>query len=316
MLLSRIACREFLRCPRTKLPLSADGPDRLVTTADDVDLRFRYALVGDLPVLVDFDASVLGEEETMARSVQSPLGRPRLGHVGRLAKRLASPPNRLSSPNVSRLIHLLNEESAFPRVLIVGGATVGNGMEALYDDPRIGVCGFDIYATPVVQFVADAHSIPVADSSFDGVVIQAVLEHVVDPSAVIAEIHRVLRPGGFVYAETPFLQPVHEGAYDFTRFTESGHRYLFRRFERIDSGPLNASGTQLQLSIDYFFRGVLRSRRAGKIAKLAVFWLPYLDRLITTSYAVDAASGVYFLGRQREEAMSPADVVAHYMGSD
>ena len=41
---------------------------------------------------------------------------------------------------------------------------------------------------------------------------------------------------GVVYAETPFLQAVHEGPWDFTRFTESGHRWLFRAFERLDSG--------------------------------------------------------------------------------
>jgi ubiquinone/menaquinone biosynthesis C-methylase UbiE len=30
--------------------------------------------------------------------------------------------------------------------------------------------------------------------------IQAVLEHVLDPPIVVAEIYRVLRPGGLVYA--------------------------------------------------------------------------------------------------------------------
>jgi len=57
---------------------------------------------------------------------------------------------------------------------------------------------------------------------FDAVWIQAVLEHVLDPVRVVAEIHRVLRPGGLVYSEIPFMQEVHEGAYDFTRFRLSG----------------------------------------------------------------------------------------------
>ncbi|CAH2407660.1 hypothetical protein MES5069_620012 [Mesorhizobium escarrei] len=34
------------------------------------------------------------------------------------------------------------------------------------------------------------------------------------------------------------MQQVHEGAYDFTRFTELGHRWLFRRFETISRGAL------------------------------------------------------------------------------
>ena len=61
------------------------------------------------------------------------------------------------------------------------------------------------------QFVADAHRVPLATESVDALVIQAVLEHVLDPWRVAAEIHRVLRPGGLVYADTPFLQQVHEG---------------------------------------------------------------------------------------------------------
>ena len=37
---------------------------------------------------------------------------------------------------------------------------------------------------------------------------------------------------GIVYAETPFMQQVHEGAYDFTRYTVLGHRYLFKKFKQ------------------------------------------------------------------------------------
>ena len=101
-------------------------------------------------------------------------------------------------------------------------------MEPFYPEPRIALVAFDIYASPQVQFVADAHHIPLEDGCFDAVIVQAVLEHVLEPGRVVAEIYRVLKPNGLVYAETPFLQHVHEGAYElFTRFTESGHRYLF-----------------------------------------------------------------------------------------
>ena len=50
-----------------------------------------------------------------------------------------------------------------------------------------------------------------ADASVDGVIVQAVLEHVLDPRTVAAEVERVLRPRGMVYAETPLMQQVHEG---------------------------------------------------------------------------------------------------------
>ena len=70
--------------------------------------------------------------------------------------------------------------------------------------------------------------------------IQAVLE----PARVVAKIERVLASGGWIYSETQFPQHIHEGAWDITRLTECGHRWLFRRFDRVDSevaaGPATA----------------------------------------------------------------------------
>jgi len=49
--------------------------------------------------------------------------------------------------------------------------------------------------------------------------------------------------GGIVYADTPILKQVHDRPCDFTRFTDSGHRYLFRDFDLIDSGTVAGPGT-------------------------------------------------------------------------
>ena len=141
--------------------------------------------------------------------------------------------------------------------------------------------GFDIYASPEADFIADAHDIPLPDDSVDGVWIQAVLEHVIEPDRVVAEIHRVLRPGGIVYAEIPFMQTVHEGAYDFTRLTDTGVRWLFRWFERIDSGTVLGPGSALLWSITAVLTGLLRSPKAGKLlATLLFFWVRFADKLI------------------------------------
>jgi SAM-dependent methyltransferase len=201
-----------------------------------------------------------------------------------------------------------------PRILVIGGGTVGDGLEGLYDDPTVDLISFDVYASPATQFVGDGHSIPLADSSMDGVIVQAVLEHVLEPTVVAGEIHRVLRVGGIVYADTPFLQQVHEGAYDFTRFTDSGHRFLFRRFERIDSGTVAGAGTALRWSVDYFVRALTRSVPLGRIVSLCFFWLSWLDRFLDPRHSVDAASSVFFLGRKTEAPITGADIVDYYQG--
>ena len=45
---------------------------------------------------------------------------------------------------------------------------------------------------------------PFPDSSFNIVIIQAVLEHVLNPQKVVKEINRVLKNKGIIYSETPF----------------------------------------------------------------------------------------------------------------
>src|SRR4029077_1561389 len=118
------------------------------------------------------------------------------------------PANTTAPRNVARMLDLLGAGAAGrrPRVLVVGGGTVGDGLDELYAERGVDLIAFDVYASPVTQFVGDGHAIPLADGSLDGVVVQAVLEHVLEPTVVANEIHRVLRTGGIVYADTPFLQ--------------------------------------------------------------------------------------------------------------
>jgi SAM-dependent methyltransferase len=138
--------------------------------------------------------------------------------------------------------HILSHGVECPLVLMIGAATKGAGTDGLYETGAVRQIAFDIYPSAHTHFIADAHQIPLASASVDGVCIQAVLEHVLNPEQVVSEICRVLKPGGLVYAETPFMQQVHEGAYDFTRFTEIGHRWLFRNFETISRGALGGPG--------------------------------------------------------------------------
>jgi ubiquinone/menaquinone biosynthesis C-methylase UbiE len=170
------------------------------------------------------------------------------------------------------------------------------------------------------QLVCDAHDIPFEDKSFDGVIAQAVLEHVADPYRCVQEIHRVLKEKGLVYAETPFMQQVHLGRYDFTRFTHLGHRRLFRKFDELESGIVGGPGTALAWAYQYFwlsFTSVKILRQLLKtFARLTSFYLKYFDYYFDDkAAALDAASGYYFLGRKADFSLSDRELITLYKGA-
>ena len=186
--------------------------------------------------------------------------------------------------------------------------------------PDIELVQTDVVLGPASELLCDAHSLPFANNSFDCVIIQAVLEHVLDPYRCAAELYRVLKDGGLVYAETPFMQQVHLGRYDFTRFTHLGHRRLFRRFEEVESGATCGPGTALAWSYRYFLSCFSENKWLNwslvAFARLTSFHLKYFDRLLIAKRgAYDAASAYYFMGRKSPVTLSDRELVKQYKGA-
>lgn len=135
-------------------------------------------------------------------------------------------------------------EAALPRTAADGALLLDLGAGEGRDDQlaglsvaaRAAMIRTDIHTTPTVDFVADAHQIPLPSNVLDGVIIQGVVEHVARPWEIAEEITRVLRPGGVVFCEAPFVQWYHDDPSDYYRFTEHGLREIFRGCDRVDSG--------------------------------------------------------------------------------
>ena len=231
-------------------------------------------------------------------------------------KRLVTGGGECSAKNCAAFVARLKKGSAGPRVLIVGSGSAGNGTELLWKDPDIVRVGIDIYPSATVNYIADAHFLPFADDTFDGVWIQAVLEHVVEPSGVVAEIYRILKEGGIVYSETPFMQQVHEGAYDFTRYTVLGHRFLFRRFREIDLGPLLGPGLAFAWSAKYLAWAIFRHRGFASAITAPLYLAGRIvDSLLPARARWDGASGTYFLGeRSNQGQLSAGELLCVYNG--
>ena len=299
----------ILRSPRSGEPLVPDGGG--LSTEDG---RETYPIRDGIPILIEDGAG--------AFAVADFTGAPPPRRT--LRSRLAGLVDRalpLNSRNLAARDHLawlaaeLEGRTEQQLVLIVGGSVAGEGMEAILEADGLEVVETDVAFGPRTDLICDGHSLPFADATFDAVVCQAVLEHVADPPRVVEEIWRVLGADGLVYSEIPFMQQVHEGAYDFTRYTLIGHRRLYRRFVRLAAGPSGGPGMALSWSLVYFARA-LAGRRAllgdalAAAMRLATFWLKYFDRFLLRAPAgADAAAGTFFLGRKAKAALSDREII-------
>jgi SAM-dependent methyltransferase len=172
-------------------------------------------------------------------------------------------------------------------------------------DPRILCVDGGAYAQ--VDIVTDLRKLPLADNSLAGAVSIAVLEHVPDPAVHIAEIRRVLKPGGRLLCFVPFMQPFHASPYDYQRFTKVGLPEQFNGFEivsvKVGAGPTSGMLWVLQewLALLLSFGS---SRLYRVLAPLA--WILSPLKLIDLALAHHPAAHVIASGFV-VEARKPAD---------
>jgi SAM-dependent methyltransferase/uncharacterized protein YbaR (Trm112 family) len=195
-------------------------------------------------------------------------------------------------------------------VLVIGAGDTSISGHVTYTDVAFGAN---------VHCIADAHDLPFLDKSFDVCVAVAVLEHVVDPYRCVSEMVRVLRPGGYVYAETPFMQPVHMGAHDFTRFTHLGHRRLFRHFDELRSGIAIGPGSSAGQLVSFAVASVSDRHAIRRWLKLLGLFVAYPFRWFDRwSYsnrsAYDSASGFYFFGKLRQLPITDRELLGFFRG--
>ena len=86
--------------------------------------------------------------------------------------------------------------------------------------------------------LGDGHNLPFKDGAFDLIICEAVFEHLNKPWVAVNEFFRVLKTGGFIYAETAFMQPFHGWPNHYFNMTKEGIRVLFEKFQEIGCGGL------------------------------------------------------------------------------
>lgn len=142
----------------------------------------------------------------------------------------------------------------------------GNQEILRFLDKDISYLGLDFLKTlelgynGKVNVFGDAQSLPFADLEFDTVLLMDVLEHLPDPELAVIESWRVLKHGGILIAQVPFLYPIHDAPHDFQRWTRHGLQRLcsinkFRIVAIKDSGnPIEAAAALTSIALA---RGVI-----------------------------------------------------------
>lgn len=277
----------LLACPRCRGSLRLDGAAPRCAACGA-----EYAFEAGIPVLF---------AEPMPAPTPVECSGSALWRAARAAYHRAQPPSpTLDREHDRRLQRFVDSFADDAFVVDVGSGESSWGPRVLH---------LDAAPTPAVELLADAQRLPLADGGFDGVIANALLEHVPEPRAVVAEIARVLRPGGRVFAAIPFLQPFHHAhgtRDDYTRTTLDGLRRWFGGFEEIESGLAVGPASAVAWILAEFLPLAL-SRRESRwyylmrtLSGWATFWIKYLDPLVARhGMAERIAGGFYFVGRKR-----------------
>jgi len=156
---------------------------------------------------------------------------------------------------------------------------VGCGNRRVHED----IICLDLFDYEEVDIVCDAHRLPFARGSVDGLVTRYLFEHIADCHAIVTGFDACTRPGGMGVHLVPFLYPFHASPQDFHRFTHEGAGFLFKGWDVVEQRNVTGPATLLLLCLIEFVSTAL-SFGKGKLRKyfylcLCLFLFPvkYLD---------------------------------------
>jgi SAM-dependent methyltransferase len=192
--------------------------------------------------------------------------------------------DNISGPRIRDLKSYLNVDGL---ALNLGGGS----------DNYDGFINVDLGRYPNVHVVCSLEKIPFKSSSVDLVVSNSVLEHIKDYKAVINEIYRILKPGGYLYLSVPNLCMRHH-KYDFHRWTIPGLLDMLKNFDAVESGSCRGVAYALETLVEALivyktkpgiFREILR--RSWLFFSRPLYWIKAdgseeYDAMSQTIYAI------------------------------
>lgn len=127
------------------------------------------------------------------------------------------------------------------------------------------------------DYLCDGSNIPVESNSFDAVICSEVLEHVREPTPILKEAFRVLKPGGTIFICVPFLFRIHPDPDDFCRYTDQYWRTMLKEagFKNI---MIEKQGSYPSVLVDMLRSYVLEMQKEGRPKIRILRWV--LPRIV------------------------------------
>jgi SAM-dependent methyltransferase len=130
----------------------------------------------------------------------------------------------------------------------------------------------------------DAGQLPFATAAADTLLLLDVLEHLRTAEAALAEASRVLKPGGRLVLQVPFLYPVHDAPNDYQRWTREGLQLLLERRgfmleeEAVHAYPLETAAALASMALAKSgLVALTRQRLALPLLPLIVLLIPCIN---------------------------------------
>lgn len=162
------------------------------------------------------------------------------------------------------------------------------------------VC-YDVLQYAPTDVVSNRERLPFRDGLFETVISMSVFEHVPDPRGLAAEAWRVMTPGGTIYVDTAFLQPLHGDPGHFFNMTVAALRRVMVDFEEVEAGvgswPAAGLAMQIETALPHVRRGPWRERLERLLEELRQDGAALDQDLGDRGREVLAAS-VFYLGRK------------------
>jgi SAM-dependent methyltransferase len=140
------------------------------------------------------------------------------------------------------------------------------------------------------DIVADLNEqLPIKDQVADTVVSLSVMEHLREPQSMLNEAFRILRPGGSMILQVPFMWWVHEAPHDYFRYTCYGLKYMFEKAGFTDVEVMPQTGFWVMWTLKFNYQSIRLIRGPWPLRKmmsvlLRVVWeidqriSPWLDK--------------------------------------